>query len=391
MDIRIDLEELRHALATCQRLSNAVGTINPRPPGLQNDLIQHPKKLMSRLLDRYTRSQREFNSSVVRSLDILASSLENLQTTLQALDGRLTRLERDHAALTSSLQTGTAILATLESLANSQKSSGRETALSTMEGDWDKRAQDNSRFYSDTGHGESEEAFEQSGERNLEDQVLADIELSSQATVLELGCGIGRLLKPLAPRAAAVIGIDISSEMVRQAQERLGVFPNVRIHKTHGDLSPVETSSVDFCFCFAVFEHVPSKEPVFRYFEEASRVLRPGGIFRFQVNQRPEKCGRAQVADTWNGVGLDPAEVAAHLGQAGFRILDTWGEMSHNAWYTAEEAKKPRLNGPQARVLYHPMPLEAAASERVFARIGETPSASTLEGLLSRRLAWREA
>lgn len=118
MEVRIDPGEVRSALATCKIFSNAVGSINPRPPGLHNDLIQHIKKLMSRLLAWYTRPQREFNSSVVRSLDILASSIENLQTNLQAMDGRLTQLERDNTALTSSLQKYMELLAKLESLVN---------------------------------------------------------------------------------------------------------------------------------------------------------------------------------------------------------------------------------------------------------------------------------
>jgi hypothetical protein len=88
MEIRIDLGELRLALARCKIFWNAVGTINPRPPGLHNDLIQHLKKLMSRTLAWYIRPQREFNSSVVRPL---TSSLVLLKTSL--METPPTRLE----------------------------------------------------------------------------------------------------------------------------------------------------------------------------------------------------------------------------------------------------------------------------------------------------------
>jgi SAM-dependent methyltransferase len=260
-----------------------------------------------------------------------------------------------------------------------------------MEQDWDKRARENALYYIDTDHSTSERAFEKSGEWDLENHVLQGIELRSQAIALEIGCGIGRLLKPLAQHVAKVIGVDISGEMVREARARLAAFPNIQIHKTETNLSVVESSSVDFCFSYVVFQHFPAKKPVFTYFEEASRVLRPGGIFRFQINQRPEKFVPSHVADTWDGVGIAHAEVAAKLEQVGFKILDRWGEMTHCAWYTAEETKKARSTELEAQVRYRRAPIDRAAVEGVFERIGEKLSDSTLGLLLSGGLAWRTA
>ncbi len=135
MKIRIDLGEFWPAVARCEGLSKAIGTINPRPPGLHNELIQLVKKSLARLLAWYTRPQRKFNLSVVRSLDILASSIGNLQTNLQVMDGRLSQLERDNTALASSLQKCMELLAKLESPADSQKNIDLETALASMEGE----------------------------------------------------------------------------------------------------------------------------------------------------------------------------------------------------------------------------------------------------------------
>jgi hypothetical protein len=129
-----DFDELRSAVATIERPRNAMGTVTPRPSGWYNQLIQLVKKLFARLLAWCTRPQREFNLSVVRSLDILASSIENLPTKLQAMDGRLPQLVRTTGALTSSLHKVMAPLAKLESLADSHKNDGLETALASMEG-----------------------------------------------------------------------------------------------------------------------------------------------------------------------------------------------------------------------------------------------------------------
>ena len=135
MKIRIDLGEFCPALARCVVLSEAIGTINPRPPGSHNDLIEVVKRSLARWLAWYTRPQRKFNLSVVRSLDILASSIGNLQTNLQVMDGRLSQLERDNTALASSLQKCMELLAKLESPADSQKNIDLETALASMEGE----------------------------------------------------------------------------------------------------------------------------------------------------------------------------------------------------------------------------------------------------------------
>jgi SAM-dependent methyltransferase len=260
-----------------------------------------------------------------------------------------------------------------------------------MEDDWDKRARENSRFYIDTGHFESEEAFEKSGEWDVENHILGGIDLDPRATVLEIGCGIGRLLKPLAQRAGAVLGVDISGEMVRQARVRLSAYPNVVVHKTDGTLSMIAPSSVDYCFSFVVFQHFPTKQPVFDYFHEVARVLCPGGIFRFQVNQRPEKFDAQRVADTWDGVGLDPSEVVAHLQQAGLKILDSWGEMTHYAWYTAEETAKERPSVPVALAKHHPASADPVAVLRVFDRIGRALGETKRDSLLSGKLWWRPA
>ena len=136
MKIRVDFGEIRPSLARCKRLSRAIGTINPRPAGWHNDLIQHGKKLLAHWLGWHARPQREFNRSVVRSVDILAPSIVKVQVNLRlrAMDERLTQLKRDSTALASSLQKGAQVLAKLEALANSHKNGSPRTTLASIEG-----------------------------------------------------------------------------------------------------------------------------------------------------------------------------------------------------------------------------------------------------------------
>lgn len=390
--LRYDMDELRRAVGAADDLRRAVGKVNPRPPGWHNGLIQLFKRLMARLLAWLTRPVNEFNASVSQSLSGIVSAVDNLQTNLSAIDVRLTQLEQESALRQERLQRQIELLQSqVKSSFNMHETTSLETPASQMETDWDKRAREDARYFIDTGHSESEEAFEKSGEWDLTNHILQGLTLSSRATVLEIGCGIGRLLKPLARRVANVIGVDISSEMVQKARSRLAEFANVRIHKTGGDLSFVDASSVDYCFSFVVFQHIPDKELIFDYFKETSRILREGGIFRFQINQRPEKFMESHLAGTWDGVGLEHVEVVAYLEKAGFKILDTWGEMTHYAWYTAEKVKKAGSKEPETLTQFHPTPVDPAEVGRFFQRIGEELTETKLNDLLSRRLAWRVA
>ena len=78
----VDLSELRHNLQDCNKFHNAVGSLNPRNPGLHNNLIQFAKKLMRRSLSWYTRPLHQFQGAATRSLNELAKAVENCQTQL---------------------------------------------------------------------------------------------------------------------------------------------------------------------------------------------------------------------------------------------------------------------------------------------------------------------
>jgi ubiquinone/menaquinone biosynthesis C-methylase UbiE len=100
---------------------------------------------------------------------------------------------------------------------------------------------------------------------------------------LEIGCGIGRVLQHLAASCTELHGIDISAEMIEQARQRLEHLPNVHLHVGNGyDLEPIADDSLDLVFSQFVFQHTP-KTTVYNYIVEARRVLRTGGVLRFQV------------------------------------------------------------------------------------------------------------
>jgi len=86
-----DLTALVHARDVAESKVASIGTVNPRPPGLLNNLIQSAKRLVTRALDWHVREQVEFNRAAVTGLN---SAIEALNETNRALV-HLARMESD--------------------------------------------------------------------------------------------------------------------------------------------------------------------------------------------------------------------------------------------------------------------------------------------------------
>jgi 2-polyprenyl-3-methyl-5-hydroxy-6-metoxy-1,4-benzoquinol methylase len=101
---------------------------------------------------------------------------------------------------------------------------------------------------------------------------LLDRELAGRtdATVLDVGCGAGGMLAPLA-RYGEVMGIDTSAELVELCHER--GFGRVVVGSAY--TLPATPGSVDLLTLFDTIEHVPDDERVLR---ECRRVLAPRGL-----------------------------------------------------------------------------------------------------------------
>jgi len=186
--------------------------------------------------------------------------------------------------------------------------------------DWDARARKNARFFIAVDDAESLEQFDGSGERHLE-LMLRDIPWNATWQALEIGCGIGRLLKPLSQRIAKVHGVDISQEMLHQAQENLTSQANVQLTHSQTDLQAFQADLFDFVYSYRVFQHISERAAIDRYIHESARVLKPGGWFRFQVCTSEDVGRRATNAGTWFGVRFHEDEIPALVESAGFTLL----------------------------------------------------------------------
>ena len=159
-----------------------------------------------------------------------------------------------------------------------------------METDWDTRAKHNARKYIATDAWRNEEQFDRSGADDIT-KLLHGIIVDREATVLEIGLGIGRMTKHLANYFTEIYGTDVSNEMIKQARVRLRNFSNVKIDKNDGkSLSIYPDRKFDFVFSVKVFQHLP-RQIFLRYIEEVRRVIKPTGIFKFQIFERTRIAG----------------------------------------------------------------------------------------------------
>jgi ubiquinone/menaquinone biosynthesis C-methylase UbiE len=99
--------------------------------------------------------------------------------------------------------------------------------------------------------------------------------------VLDFGCGVGRLTQALARRFQSCVGIDISEEMITQANA-LNHYGHCRYVVSATPQLPFADESFSFLYSNIVLQHVPRRFAV-NYLREFTRVLAPGGVLVFGV------------------------------------------------------------------------------------------------------------
>jgi hypothetical protein len=86
----------------------------------------------------------------------------------------------------------------------------------------------------------------------------------------------------------------------------------------------------DFAFSYIVFQHIPSREVIYNYAREVNRLLRPGGLFKFQVQGAPPASGTKP--DTWLGVHFSDADAVDMAEKCGFEPRYRHGAGSQYFW-----------------------------------------------------------
>lgn len=158
--------------------------------------------------------------------------------------------------------------------------------------------------------------FFETGERHLE-SVAELVRRVSQGELapdraLEFGCGVGRVLLPLARRAGHVVGVDVSPSMLREARRNCEreQLDNVELVQSDDRLSAV-SGEFDFIHSFIVFQHVPvvRGEAMLR---RLARMLRDGGVGALHFTYRIE-LSPAMRAYIWTKVNVPLVQPAINV------------------------------------------------------------------------------
>lgn len=161
--------------------------------------------------------------------------------------------------------------------------------------------------------------------------VLGRLPLRGDETVLDAGCGTGRVTELLAERlpAGRVVALDGSPAMVDATRARLARFGD-RVRTVVADLGaplPLPEASLDAVLSTATFHWVRDHEALFRHL---AAVLRPGGRLVAQCggegNVASIRAAIAATGETWPGPWTFASAEATRdrLEAAGFVDVETW-------------------------------------------------------------------
>jgi N-acetylglucosaminyl-diphospho-decaprenol L-rhamnosyltransferase len=212
---------------------------------------------------------------------------------------------------------------------------------------WNDRAREDAFYFVDTRQpykAADAERFWDAEE--LVDYVLNGLGVAVGAgdVVVEIGCGVGRITRVLAARAAEVLALDVSDEMLARARRHNPGLANVRWILGDGrSLAPMPDGGADACVSIVVLQHVPDPEITLDYVRELGRVLRPGGWAALQVSDDPRihaprqgirqrlraalgGAPRGQRHPAWLGSRADLDAIATAARESGSEMERVWGE-----------------------------------------------------------------
>jgi trans-aconitate 2-methyltransferase len=159
--------------------------------------------------------------------------------------------------------------------------------------------------------------------------IIERLELRGDETVLDAGCGSGRVTELLLERLpnGRVVALDADADMVRATRERFAGDPRVEV--VHQSLTEMDLSEpVDAVFSGATFHWVLDHDELFRRLGAA---MRPGARLSAQcggegniarVKAIADRLYRGETPHPWYYAG--PEETHERLERNGFADIQVW-------------------------------------------------------------------
>ena len=310
---RPPIERLHEAASAARSLAAAIGSVNPRPPGLAHELVQSFKRTVVRVLDWHVRPQRDFNQAAAecfartaelleatnQNLQALASSLEPFARLYQELAEELDRvpeqrdeqMKRQRWAYEGMLQRQSRGLA--ENLRQEFHEELRllrqRVAAQAMAGEvraavapMTQAAAANEGQAPGTpllDYFQFERDFRGTEEEIRARQSFYIPFFRGCKTVLDIACGRGEFLELMRELHVPARGVDLDADMVGRCREK---DLDVARADVFAYLAEIPDGSLDGIFSAQFVEHLPA-EVYARLIAESARKLAPGGILAIET------------------------------------------------------------------------------------------------------------
>jgi SAM-dependent methyltransferase len=155
------------------------------------------------------------------------------------------------------------------------------------------------------------------------------------SSILDFGCGCGRLirsLRPLCDQWAAIYGTDIDAAAIAWCKDNIADAS----FSVNGQNPPLrfEDKSTDLIYACSVFTHLDAEDQ-FRWLAELQRIMKPGGYllltfqYRHNIDQLTDETVRDRI---WtdldrDGIAFLPADVSKGVSP------NSYGEAYHTPEY----------------------------------------------------------
>lgn len=131
---------------------------------------------------------------------------------------------------------------------------------------------------------------------------------SEKQSILDLGCGTGRVAIGLAERGYDVVGVDLSQSMLEQMRAKASELPDGHhvdcVRANLVELDCLATNSLDHAICmFSTLGMVQRRKNRRQFLRHVKRIVRPGGTFILHVHNRwsaiRESGGCTRLVKSW--------------------------------------------------------------------------------------------
>jgi len=159
--------------------------------------------------------------------------------------------------------------------------------MTTSEPIWEQFAQEDPLYYVDMAHDGNPERFWAEGRKSARDLLArAKPHLAGNDAVTEIGCGVGRLLIPMAQHFRRASGVDVAPTMLRLLRE----YSRAQGVEIHGFLpeDAWDAHLNDLIYSKIVFRHIAERSVLKTYVARIADALQPTGIAVLDFDTRPK-------------------------------------------------------------------------------------------------------